>query len=161
VTRQIDDKRIATLRDGLWAQAYAAYLAREQWWLNDAEQRMRVREAERYQVDDPVVEKVQRYLDSRARDGWVTTEELAEEFDLHARKVSRTMQGLGWTRVQRVRGEKKRGFRAPSGWSPPAEPVLPDIKDLLATGPTHVDATADADVVARQESLLESLLDES
>lgn len=54
-------------RDQLWAEAVAAYRAREPWWLTDDEDRQREEGAERHRLRDPWEAVIERYVSTKWR----------------------------------------------------------------------------------------------
>jgi predicted P-loop ATPase len=63
VLGQIKTVELARNRDQLWAEAVAAYRARERWWLDLNEDRALAEAQEQYQHEDPWLPKVARWLD--------------------------------------------------------------------------------------------------
>ena len=48
----------------LWAEVYAHWLSGEKWWLTEAEDTARRKDADQFHFDNPATEQVQQYLDT-------------------------------------------------------------------------------------------------
>lgn len=114
----ICDDAIAEVRDQIWAEAQARYLAGAQWWLTDAEERLAEQEQELRREEDPLEIRIAKLLsnpltptlkkkgghqydlDAQGRVQSLSTWELATLLDLKFERSEQTRLG----RILKMRG---------------------------------------------------------
>ena len=144
--RKIDVRRLAAVRDQMWAEALHAYRLGESWWLDSAEEaEQAVAADDRFDVD-AWEERVAAFLDTVEPDakgvvsvstGEILTGALHKAAE-HWTRADQTRVGAimlrmaGWTKRQlRENGiPTRRYYRAASSSSQPA-PLSPPIDDLM------------------------------
>jgi len=110
---RINIERIKQDRDQLWAEAVAAYKAKEQWWLDAEEDKFaREKQEERYQ-EDPWEDTLRSWLEERTQ---VTIPQAMEHLNLmeaqrtqrEQNRIARIFQRNRWDRVRvRIDGTRK------------------------------------------------------
>lgn len=134
---RIDLHLLKVQREALWAEAYAAYLAGEQWHLTDEEERRAQVVQELYRVVSEVEQETGAFLatvlaDQYRKDKSVTVREVfkniageRERDNLSARRQMETQIGQairkeGWECIGRVGGEKLTTYVPPRNITEPA-----------------------------------------
>jgi predicted P-loop ATPase len=137
-------KRVAELRDRIWAAAVALYQSDYEWWLNQNEEAIAAEFTEAYRTEDPWIAPVSSYLRENSR-GEVTTAELlkhALEIETGRQgkreeiRVADILKGLGWTAERRtISGKRRRVWVEPDdrGCPNPLE-VVPQVETPTQQG---------------------------
>lgn len=132
VTQPIDFERLRDERDRIWAAAVALYKAGHAWWLTSEEDKQAAAIAEEYQLRDPWLDTISRYLDGK---NLVSTSELLSDClqidtarqDRAAQcRVINCLRFLGWTNPTSARVYRGKRQRV---WVAPIEPTQPTQHD--------------------------------
>lgn len=116
VTKRIDLKQVAELRDRIWAAAVALYRSGYEWWLSQKEEAIAAEFTEAYRTEDPWIAPIASYLRENSR-GEVTTAELlkhALEIEVGRQgkreeiRVADILKELGWSANRRTISGKRR-----------------------------------------------------
>ncbi len=120
---EADIAGVATIRDQLWAEAHARYLAGKPWYLSQDLEVERERLQEAYRMRDPWEETIVLYIE-RNKLVWITAREVLREVvhmdsskatKAHEMRIANVLRGHGWERQRRqIGGERTWGF-APMG----------------------------------------------
>lgn len=127
MTRPADIKLLLSLRDQLWAQAYAAYLAwvargrhieECPWWLDEDEKALHKVDGQQFQVADFEQDRVRLWLEKNGKEV-VCGLDVALGIGIErphsgdTRRITRHLAALGWEATQIKRPSP---YRAPEGW---------------------------------------------
>ena len=105
ITQPLDLSQLRKERDQIWAAALTLYLAGEQWWLTEAENRQVDISRARHESEDAWFEPISDYVDGLST---VTTKavltnaiemEIAKRNSGHFRRVGDILRKLGWEKL--------------------------------------------------------------
>jgi predicted P-loop ATPase len=125
----VDLPRVAANRDQIWAEAYTAYKAGEQWWLTDEVAELAEEEQSARLQIHPWAAKVEQFIEEKGLTE-VTTEMLlrdaiqqdyAQMTPVGASQVGKILVAMGWKRTKQrhaaSQGKPRWVYRSP-GWKP-------------------------------------------
>lgn len=93
IGRRVDTDAIRAMRDQLWAEARAAYLAGEPWWLTETEEVERQTRAAKYESEDPWQPIVSAWLANGHRGSYLTSSDVLRlALDLPTSQITKAAQ---------------------------------------------------------------------
>jgi putative DNA primase/helicase len=154
----IDLAALATVRDQLWAEAVAAYRAKESWWLDDAETiKAALIHQENRRVEDPWEAEIADFIDGQAE---TTISEILTHLETPPGggtqgprpKVARTkadqmrvadiLRCLGWHK-KRIGGHRTRSWIKTPTDIGPSDPPDPPTESKVGLGETRGNSRED------------------
>lgn len=143
ISKPIDLEKVKALRDKVWAQAYAAYKAGEQWWLTPTEEELHKADGAAYQAPNLELDKVRRWVDNQTKTVLMGLD-IALGIDMErpscgdSKRIKNHMIALGWRADPSKYGQR---YTAPEGWRPGGLKVLdgglstPDVSEFDLNNP--------------------------